>query len=135
MGDNVNLGSRLEGLNKQYGTNIIVSEFTTNQISDGLIVRELDLVRVKGKEQAVKIYELMGRGNPTHELSTFLEHYQAGVQGYRCRAWDKGIEELQQALDLMPEDYPARMYLNRCIELKANPPDECWDCIYTLTTK
>jgi adenylate cyclase len=135
MGDNVNLGSRLEGLNKQYGTNVIVSEFTMNQISDGLIVRELDLVRVKGKEQAVKIYELMGRGNPTHELSTFLEHYQAGVQGYRCREWDKGIEALQKALDLMPEDYPARMYLNRCIELKANPPDECWDCIYTLTTK
>jgi len=135
MGDNVNLGSRLEGLNKQYGTNIIASEYTIHQISNGLIIRDLDLVRVKGKEQAVKIYELVGRGKPDEKTSAFLMHYHAGVDAYRAKEWDKGIAELQKSLELIPEDHAARLYLNRCLELKANPPDECWECIYTLTTK
>jgi adenylate cyclase len=135
MGDNVNLGSRLEGLNKQYGTNIIVSEFTVNQISDQLIFRELDLVRVKGKEQAVKIFELMGRGEPAPEVSAFLEHYHKGIMAYQSREWDRGVDELQKALALSSQDYPARMYIDRCIELKENPPAECWDCVYTSTTK
>ena len=59
MGDNVNLGARLEGTNKQYGTNIIISEFTYEQVKDYIIARELDLVRVKGKQLPVKIYELI----------------------------------------------------------------------------
>jgi adenylate cyclase len=135
MGDNVNLGSRLEGLNKQYGTNIIASEFSINQVVDGLIVRDLDLVRVKGKEQVVKIYELMGRGKLDEGTSTFLAHYHAGISAYRAREWEGGIAEFQKALELFPEDYPAKLYLNRCLELKSNPPDECWECICTLTTK
>jgi adenylate cyclase len=59
MGDNVNLGARLEGTNKQYGTNIIISEFTYEHVKDHVIARELDLVRVKGKQLPVKIYELI----------------------------------------------------------------------------
>ena len=59
MGDNVNLGARLEGTNKVYGTNIIISEFTYNLVKDHVIARELDLIRVKGKELPVKIYELI----------------------------------------------------------------------------
>lgn len=59
MGDNVNLGARLEGTNKQYGTNVIISEFTYGLVRDRVIVRELDNIRVKGKNKPVLIYELV----------------------------------------------------------------------------
>ena len=129
MGDNVNLGSRLEGLNKEYGTNIIVSEFTINQTKNQLVTREIDLVRVKGKEQVVKIFELMGRDKPTPQVSTFLENYHEGINAYRLREWDKGIDKLQKALQIFPQDHLTKMYISRCLELKENPPGESWDSV------
>lgn len=135
IGDNVNLASRLEGLNKQYSTNIILSEFTVDQIGNRLIVRELDLVRVKGKAQPVKIYELIGKGQLEEKKLQFLSHYHSGINAYRSKDWERGITEFRKALEIIPEDYPAKMYLNRCVELKANPPAEDWEFILSLTTK
>ena len=81
MGDMVNLGSRLEGINKEYATNIVISEYTYAAIKDALFCRELDSVRVKGKKLPVKIYELLGEkkdaekwGRPKARVASFLRH-------------------------------------------------------------
>ena len=91
VGDNVNLASRLEGLNKYYGTNILISQATAEVLGNGFILREVDLVKVKGKAQAVRIYEVIGEGEPAPELARFLELYHQGLaftgSGAGRRAW------------------------------------------------
>ena len=71
VGDHVNLGSRLEKLNREYGTNIIISEFTHRHIKDTFICRELDIVKVRGRKEPVRIFELLGREEPFHQWSAF----------------------------------------------------------------
>jgi len=136
VGDNVNLGSRLEGLNKRYGTNIIVSEFTYQQVKDAFIFRELDLVQVKGKEKAVTIYELLKKEDiPPTWRTQFLTHYEAGLKSYRNREWLQAIEEFSTALKAFPNDDATRLYITRCEEFKDTPPPEDWDGVYTMHSK
>jgi adenylate cyclase len=136
MGDNVNLGSRLEGINKQYGTNIIISEYTYQEIQDTFVVRELDQVRVKGKKEPVTIYELAGRigqvdANTVHRI----EHFEQGLIAYRSLCWEEAIEKFNHVLDLDSEDAPAKIYIERCQAYQQEPPPENWDGVYTMTTK
>ncbi|HET6346590.1 MAG TPA: adenylate/guanylate cyclase domain-containing protein, partial [Myxococcota bacterium] len=88
MGDNVNLGSRLEGINKQYGTNIIISEFTYAAARQDVHAREMDSVRVKGKKEPVKIYELLGRGAPDPAAQALITTFESGIASYKAQAWD-----------------------------------------------
>ncbi|NWF55468.1 MAG: adenylate/guanylate cyclase domain-containing protein [Syntrophaceae bacterium] len=136
MGDSVNLGSRLEGLNKLYGTNIIVSEMTFERVRDEFWVRELDLVRVKGKDQPVKIYELLSLvKTASPDQRALAEGFHAALAEYRKREWDKAREAFQNLLARFPHDGPAKLYLERCQTLSQNPPPTDWDGVYTLTTK
>jgi adenylate cyclase len=136
MGDHVNLGSRLEGTNKEYGTNIIISEYTYHAVKDVFVVRELDLVRVKGKKEPVKIYELVG-GTGQVETNTLacLTHFEQGLTAYREMRWDTAIEKFQHALSLNPKDPPSHVYIERCQAYQQIPPPENWDGVYTMTTK
>ena len=136
MGDHVNLGSRLEGTNKQYGTNIIISEYTYQQVKDAMIARELDLVRVKGKKEPVKIYELLGRaGEVEQNVIQGRTYFEAGLEGYRQTRWDDAIEQFTQAISLYGEDAPSTLYLTRCQDYQLTPPPENWDGVYVMTTK
>ena len=136
MGDSVNLGSRLEGLNKLYGTNIIVSEMTFDRVRDEFWGRELDLVRVKGKDQPGKIYELLSLvKTASPEQRALAEGFHAALSEYRKRNWDKAREALQKVLAQFPQDGPAKLYLERCETLSKNPPPADWDGVYTMTTK
>ncbi len=136
MGDNVNLGSRLEGTNKLYGTNIIISEFTYQDIKDDFITRELDLVRVKGKLEPVKIYELLGRvGELVENRLTGITTFEAGLAEYRRKRWLQATELFQQALGLSGIDPPSTLYIERCRTYQAAPPPESWDGVYTMKTK
>jgi len=136
MGDSVNLGSRLEGLNKLYGTNIIVSEMTFDRVRDEFWGRELDLVRVKGKDQPGKIYELLSLvKTASPEQRALAEGFHAALAEYRKRNWDKAREALQKVLAQFPQDGPAKLYLERCETLSKNPPPADWDGVYTMTTK
>jgi len=136
IGDNVNLGSRLEALNKQYGTSIIISEFTYNYVKDKFMFRELDLVQVKGKEKAVKIYELLRKEDtPPKWEESFLSHYEEGLKHYRNREWIKAIEEFNKALKTSPSDVTTILYIRRCEELKKTPPPADWDGIYRFKEK
>lgn len=136
IGDNVNLGSRLEGLNKQYGTNIIVSEYTYHHVKDEFNFRELDLVLVKGKEKAVKIYELLRKEDiPLEWKERFLKPYEEGIKKYRNREWMKAIEEFSIALKAFPNDTISRLYIKRCEECKETPPPDDWNGIYRFKEK
>jgi adenylate cyclase len=135
MGDNVNLGSRLEGINKEYGTNIVVSEYTHERIKDIFFCRELDAVRVKGKILPVRIFELVGGPEKAEEWKEFIALYDEGLRKYREGNWDDAIRNFEAALKLRPNDYPSKMYVERCKTLKEHPPEGKWDGVYTMTKK
>ncbi|MBI4830199.1 MAG: CHASE2 domain-containing protein [Candidatus Lindowbacteria bacterium] len=137
MGDSVNLASRLEGVNKQYSTDIMISEFTLEHCKENVIAREVDLIRVKGKAKPVRIYEVLARSKDglPEAMESVIRHYSAGLEAYRAKNWDAGITAFQCALETRPDDGPSLTYLKRCAEyVKAPPPDD-WDGAYIMTTK
>jgi len=136
MGDNVNLASRLEGINKQYGTNIVISQFTYEFVrNEPFIVRELDSVRVKGKREPVTIYELMGYGTLDQQTETLLKTFSEGLAAYKNRQWDQAIASFHEALHVNPNDEPPKIYIERCEEYQQNPPLEDWDGVFVMKTK
>ena len=135
MGDMVNLGSRLEGTNKEYGTNIIISEFTYEKVKDAMCCRELDGVRVKGKIKPVKIYELLGEKQDEPNFKDLMEGFAKGLALYREGKWDEAIAAFQSVLAFRPDDYPSKMYVERCKNLKENPPAQPWDGVFVMTKK
>jgi adenylate cyclase len=135
MGDSVNLGSRLEGINKEYGTNIVISESTHNAVKDVLCCRELDSVRVKGKNLPVKIYELLGEKKDAEKWEKAVGIFEEGLSQYRQCLWDEALVSFQRVLEIKADDAPARLYSERCQELKKNPPKEPWDGVYIMTKK
>ncbi|MFC1555679.1 CHASE2 domain-containing protein [candidate division KSB1 bacterium] len=137
MGDSVNLGSRLEGANKQYNTYIMISEFTYEVTKNDIEVRMLDKIRVKGKNEPVKVYELMGRKDSglSEKMVEVRQYYEQGMEKYLSREWDSGIDLFNRALELEPEDGPSNVYRERCIAYKETPPPPDWDGVFTMTTK
>ncbi len=135
MGDMVNLGSRLEGTNKEYGTNIILSEFTYEKIKDIMCCRELDGVRVKGKVKPVKIYELLGEKKDEPEFKALIDTFARSLTLYREGKWDDAIAAFGQVLTVRPGDFSSTMYIERCKNLKEHPPTEPWDGVFVMTRK
>ncbi len=137
MGDNVNLASRLEGANKQYGTYIMVSESTYELVSDKFFFRELDFLVVKGKTKPIKVYELLGYNKsdlPQNELAA-VEKYLEGLKLYIEGNFVIAKEIFSDALKLNREDGPSKTYLDRCEHLIQNPPTSEWDGVFHMTTK
>jgi adenylate cyclase len=137
LGDTVNLSSRLEGLNKEYDTHIVVNESTYEAAkSAGLVFRELDLIRVKGKDHPVTIYELLARKSElTPELQARLDAFAQGRALYRQRRWDAAQRAFQGVLEKWPEDGPSRVYWKRCQEYLFDEPPSGWDGVFTMTHK
>ena len=135
MGDAVNLGSRLEGINKQYGTRIIISEFTHSQIKDQFTCREVDLVRVKGKVLPVRIYELIAEEKASDEIMSKLEFFTKGYQLYHQKQFKAAMEQFNQALNIEPNDYCSKLYIERCQNYLNEPPPSDWDGVFIMTTK
>ncbi len=142
LGDTVNLSSRLEGLNKDYGTHILVNETTYAATKDdGFVFRELDLIRVKGKLQPVTIYELIGRASQNSVYGTpedvrariFL--FQQARELYRKRAWAEAQKTFQIILDKWPDEGPSRTYWKRCQDYLFDEPSSGWDGVFTMTHK
>jgi adenylate cyclase len=136
IGDAVNLGARLEGINKVYQTanNIIVSEFTKDELSDKIVTRELDSVRVKGKKKPVAIFELVGEKDVIVYPEEFLGHFTAGLASYKKMEWDQAIKEFSSGCKIKEDDV-CNMYIKRCKHFRKNPPAEDWDGVFTLKTK
>jgi adenylate cyclase len=135
MGDGVNLASRLEGANKEYGTTIIISEATWARVKDRLATRELDIIRAHGKAQPTRIFEVLGRHPLPPALLAMVQAFETGLSAYRARRWEEATRCFQRALDLAPGDPPSQLYLQRCKAFMAAPPPPDWDGVYAMTTK
>ncbi len=135
MGDGVNLASRLEGINKQYGTRIIISEFTRKAIGDDFICREMDWVKVKGKKLPVKIYELLSEKTAPQETMELVKCWNEGFDFYHKMSFESAIRSFTQALNVCPTDAASKLYLERCNDYLQNPPPADWDGVFTMTSK
>jgi adenylate cyclase len=137
LGDQVNLGSRLEGLNREYGTEILVGENTARLVQGSFRLRELDMVRVKGRKQPVRIYELLDRAGvslPENEEQA-LSLYAAGLDAYRRQRWQEALDLFRQARTLRPEDGPSHVMSRRCRIYRTTPPEKGWDGVFQQVTK
>jgi len=135
IGDNVNLASRLEGLTKYYGTNILISQATAEALENGFILRDVDRVKVKGKAQASDIFEVMGEGEPDPELARFLTAYHQGLALYRQMRWPDSIAAFEKALEVQPDDAPSRRYLALARKHQETPPHPEWQAITVMEEK
>lgn len=138
IGDGVNLGSRLESASKQYGCDIIISESTYTPCSDRIWVRELDRIRVKGKNQPVSIFELLALKSESisDEMQEAIELYHQGREYYLKRKFTRAMAQFGTILEeINPKDKAAVLHLERCQHWLTNPPPEEWDGVWTLTEK
>jgi len=135
LGDAVNLGSRLEGLTKEYGVTVMCGESTRAQAPDW-VFRELDLVRVKGKHEPVAIYQPLGPRNAVDDmLLGELERHHRALSAYRAQRWDEAEREFA---GLSQGEHPLpvyALYLQRIAELRRHPPAAGWDGVTTFLTK
>jgi adenylate cyclase len=128
MGDVVNLASRLEGVNKTYGTRNLVSERTIAAAGAALEVREIDRVVVAGHSHSEIIFEILGRkGELTPQQLLSRDKYRDGLAAYREQRWDEALRALNESLGAIPDDGPSMALLKRIESLKANPPSRDWD--------
>lgn len=135
IGDNVNLASRLEGMNKIYGTHIIASESTQRLTVNNFLFRELDLVRVKGKEKPVAIYELMDFLPGDTAKKELANYFSEALSLYKSRRFEDAKAKLDAILNKFPEDGPSVLYAQRCADYLKLPPLSDWDGVYVAKTK
>ena len=134
LGDAVNIGSRLEGLTKNYGVNIIVSETTKNAIPE-FVFRELDLVRVKGKNEPVAIFEPLGPAEDIgDERAAEIELYAAALAAYRLQDWNEAQDSFQ-TLKQRTDHLLYNVYLDRIERFRVQPPPDDWDGVFAHLSK
>jgi adenylate cyclase len=136
MGNSVNLASRLEGVNKQYGTWVLISEDTRREIGEQFILRQMDRVRVVGIEQPVRLYELVDeKGAGDAATLEAIEVFHRGQQLFEAKRWEEALAQFRKVLKILPGDGPATAFSKRCQEFKRKPPLESWDGVFNLTMK
>lgn len=134
MGDSVNLASRLEGINKEYGTRIIISEFTQAEVKEHFITREVDRVRVKGKLEPIRIFEVLKEAPPSQadeETVLFGRCYEL----YHAKKFAEALEGFKRCLELKSDDPVAELYVERCQDYLTEPPPADWDGVHVMKTK
>ncbi|OIO56882.1 MAG: hypothetical protein AUJ55_07650 [Proteobacteria bacterium CG1_02_64_396] len=137
MGDNVNLASRLEGVNKAYGTRLLISHYTFQEIKGQFIVRELDSVRVVGKNEPVILFEVVAEKGEVLPPETMqaLDLYSRGLSAYRKQRWNDALDAFRKALSITGDDPPSRIMLERLRQFQNHPPPPDWDGVHNLTQK
>ena len=135
VGDNVNLASRLEGLTKDYGVEVLVSQQTRDRCGDAVVFMEVDRVRVKGKDEPVQIYEALDPAEVDEERTRYVEACEAGIEAYRARRWGEAHQRFSDANHLLPDAVLPTLYLDRVERLEADPPPEDWDGVTRFSHK
>ena len=136
LGDAVNLAARLEGLNKEYGTQILISEFTRRVLRDDqFMFREIDFIRVKGKLQPVTIYEILGPRAKENSGGELVALFGVAREAYTHRDWRAARSAWEAILERWPDDGPSRVFLARCEEYIAEEPPVEWDGVYAMKHK
>ncbi len=136
MGNSVNLAARLEGVNKQYNTWILMSEMTYLDAGSGFAARRLDRVRVVGINEPVRLYELVDeKSNITSSMKEALDIFDNGLEVFERREWKRSGDLFKQVLDIFPDDGPAEFFLARCRKFLKKAPADTWDGVFNLTLK
>lgn len=136
MGDSVNLASRLEGINKEYGTRIVISEFTYNDVQSTFTAREIDRVRVKGKLEPVRIFELICEGLAQGKTADLMAAFQSGYELYHQKRFSEAKATFEKAKENWGAEEPvSELYIERCQDYLETPPPEDWDGVYVMKTK
>ena len=136
IGDGVNLAARLESACKQYNARILISDLTYGHLKGVYRTREVDRVIVKGKTEPVAVHEVLDY----HTDETFpnlvdaVHDFRAGIDAYREGGWDRAIASFERCLRANPADALASTYIDRCQQLRADPPEQ-WDGVWVMTTK
>ena len=136
IGDTVNVASRLDGVNKVYGTAILIGEDTYRLAREAIEVREIDLVTVAGKTEPIRVFELLA---PAGGLAPGDEEWRGlfaeGLAAYRDADWDRAERQFQECLRLRSDDRPAKVFAQRISLLRTNPPPAEWDGVWQMTEK
>jgi adenylate cyclase len=137
IGDSVNLGSRLEGVTKTYGCRILISDGTRQALKGDYRLREIDLLRVKGKTEPIAIHEAMGHYSTDvfRDVDQAIAVFTEAMRCYRTRQWTAAIEGFRQVLAMHPGDRPSRVFVERAEYFQANDPGTGWDGVWTMTSK
>lgn len=136
IGDAVNLASRLEAANKEYGTSIMISQSTFELVRDRIATRQLDTLAVKGRAQPLQVHEVLARaGGLDPAMSRLLDAYNQALALYRARRWQEAADAFAAILVDHPDDGPSKTYLARCRTYAATPPPADWNGVWTLTSK
>jgi adenylate cyclase len=135
MGDNVNLASRLEGITKQYHSKLVISEATYREVASQFVCRELDKIKVKGKNQPVNIYELLDVATERPQYETLLRQFDHAMAAYREQDWQEAADRFAQILTIYPDDGPTQAFLERAEEFIEEAPQADWDGVYVMKTK
>jgi adenylate cyclase len=136
IGDAANIASRLEGLSKVYGTQIIIGQSTRELVKEEFIVRPLDLVSVVGSTKGIQIYELLGEKKNTGEREVRVAELCAnGLDLYLQKRWNEAMEHYKIVLELSPGDQPAMIMLERCKAYLENLPPDDWTGVHAIESK
>ncbi len=137
VGDSVNLASRLEAVNKIYGTSVIISEATLVSAGEGFICRPLGIVAVKGKQEGVKVLELLCEAvdSSAGEAEDLARRFSEALELYLGRDWEQAAHAFEALGAELPSDGPTAAYLQWCRELLQRPPEEAWDGVLRLEHK
>jgi len=141
MGNAVNLAARLEGVNKQYGTWILTSQYTiegelAEEATAALVTRQLDRVRVVGINEPVRLYEVLDiAGEAPAETTQLAAEFHSGLAHFEHRQWSDAARIFSRILEAFPEDGPGRTYAARCDTFMKEEPQKDWDGVFNLTQK
>jgi len=136
IGDTVNLASRLEQANKFYGTRILVSEATRNMAGDTLAFREIDSLRVSGRLEPERVFELMDYSDTQTEAARHLaQSYETALACYRKQDWDGAEAAFRACLEVVPADRPSQVMLDRIAAFRETPPEADWDGVWVALSK
>jgi adenylate cyclase len=136
LGDGVNLASRLEGANKLYGTQILITEHTAKLVKDCFYVRKVDVLRVKGKREPMAVYELMGEKEHTPEkCGKLAAHYEQAYAAYQQKRWDDSEKLCLEVFETFGEDGPSKALAKRISVYRQTPPADPWDGVYEAKEK
>jgi adenylate cyclase len=115
----------------------LIGENTASLVGNSFLMREVDQVRVKGRVQPVRIYELLGNSDDSlpREMEESLNYFTAGLEAYRQQVWQEALDLFKQSLSMRPEDGPSRIMAERCQIYQKAPPPTDWDGVFTMTTK